>query len=84
MDMRSGVEFANLEGIGDVSEKMVETRKNIGYPLVFKLLTSALVLPVVTSTVKRVFYAMKIVNRNQMGDQWMLDSLIVYMGRDFL
>ena len=51
IDVRSSVEFSNLKGIGDVSRKMVETRKDIGYPLVFKLLTLALVLPVGTTTV---------------------------------
>ena len=61
INVRSSVEFSNLKGIGDVSRKMVETRKDIGYPLVFRLLTLALVLPVAIVTVERAFSAMKIV-----------------------
>jgi len=76
--MRSSVEFSNLKGIGNVSQKMVETWKDIGYPLVFRLLILALVLPVA----ERAFSAKKIVKnwlRNRMGDQWLHDSLVVYI-----
>ena len=64
---------------------MVETRKDIGYPLIFRLLTLALVLPVATATVERAFSVMKIAkNRlhNRMDDQWLHDSLIVYIERE--
>uniref|UniRef100_A0A2N9HNP8 HAT C-terminal dimerisation domain-containing protein n=1 Tax=Fagus sylvatica TaxID=28930 RepID=A0A2N9HNP8_FAGSY len=52
--------------------KMVETKKNVVYPLVYLLVTLALTLPVATATVERAFSAMKIVkNRlhSQMSDQ---------------
>ena len=65
---------------------MVETKKNVVYPLVYLLVTLALTLPVVTATVERAFSAMKIVkNRllSRMSDQWMNDSLIVYIERHF-
>ena len=48
-------------------------------------MTLALILPVVTATVERVFSAMNIVKNplcNQMGDQWMNESLIVYIEKD--
>ena len=64
---------------------MVETKKNIVYPLVYLLVTLALVLPVATTTVERIFSAMNIVKnrlRNQMGDQWMNDQLLVYVEKD--
>ena len=61
IDVQSSAEFSNTKGIGDVSQKMVETQKVIGYPLVFRLLTLALVLPVAIVTVERTFSAMKIV-----------------------
>lgn len=72
IDVRSSFEFSNLKGIGDLAQKMVETRRDIGYPLVYKLLKLALVLPVSTATVERAFFATKIVKsqlRNRMGDQ---------------
>ncbi|XP_016199075.1 uncharacterized protein LOC107640039 [Arachis ipaensis] len=49
LDVRSDDQFSNLKGIGALSEKLVETRKNIVYPLVFLLSKLALVLPVATS-----------------------------------
>ncbi|XP_058181281.1 uncharacterized protein LOC131299720 [Rhododendron vialii] len=85
IDVRSSFEFSNLKGIGDLAQKMVETRRDIGYPLVYKLLKLALVLPVSTATVERAFSAMKIVKsrlRNRMGDQWMHDSLLAYIERE--
>ena len=83
----SNVEFSNLNGIGVVCQKMVETRKDIGYSLVFRLLTLVLVLPIVTATVERAFSAMKIVKnrlRDRMDDQWLHDSLIVYIEKEIL
>jgi len=85
IDVRSSVEFSSLTGIGDLAKKMVETQRDIGYPLVYKLLKLALVLPVAIATVERAFSAMKIVKnrlRSQMGDQWMQDSLVVYIERE--
>ena len=72
-------------GIGDLAQKMIETKKHVVYPLVYLLVTLALILPVTTSTVERAFSAMKIVknrSRNRMGDQWMTNNLIVYIEKD--
>nr|XP_043632484.1 uncharacterized protein LOC122603755 [Erigeron canadensis] len=38
--------FANLNGIADLSRVMVETRKHLSHPLVYRLLKLALVLPI--------------------------------------
>ncbi|KAL0557020.1 hypothetical protein IC582_005538 [Cucumis melo] len=57
------------------------------YPLVYQLLTLALILPVATATVERIFSAMNIVKtrlRNRMKDQWMNDCLITYIEKDLL
>ena len=83
MDMRSSDKFMGLQCIGELSVKMVETRRQNVYPLVYRLVTLSLILPVATATVERVFSAMKIVKnrlRNRMGDQWMSDS--VYIEKD--
>ena len=69
--MRSIEEFSALKGIGQLAEKMVEMKKNVSYPLVYSLITLALILLVVTTTVERAFSAMKIIkNRlhNRIGD----------------
>jgi hypothetical protein len=65
--------------------KWLRLKKNVVYPLVYLLVTLALILPVVTATVERAFSAMKIVKnrlRSRMSDQWMNDSLIVYIEKD--
>ncbi|ESR64798.1 hypothetical protein CICLE_v10010399mg [Citrus x clementina] len=72
MDMHSSTEFAGLKGIGDLAKRMVEIKKDKVYPLVYLLVTLALVLPVSTATIERTFSAMKFVKnelRNQMGDE---------------
>ena len=64
---------------------MVDTKKDKEYPLVFLLIRLALVLPVTTATVQRVFFGMNIVKnrlRNRMRDQLMNDNLIVYVEKD--
>ena len=61
---------------------MVEMKKNVLYPLVYSLVTLALILPVATATVERTFSVMNIIKnqlRNQIGDQWMNDCLVTYI-----
>lgn len=84
-DMRRSGEFSQLQGIGSLAKKLVETGKHRAYNHVYKLVTLALVLPVATASVERAFSAMKIIKsplRNRMGDQWLSDSLIVYIEKD--
>ncbi|XP_020414711.1 SCAN domain-containing protein 3-like isoform X1 [Prunus persica] len=83
--MRSSSDFSQLEGISSLAEKMVEKGMHEIFPFVYLLLTLALVLPVATASVERAFSAMNIIKnplRNRMGDQWLNDSLIVYIERD--
>ncbi|XP_070682427.1 uncharacterized protein [Malus domestica] len=75
----------NLKGISDLAQKMVGTKKDHTYPLVYLLLTLALILPVATASVERVFSAMNIVKntlRNRMSDLWMNDCLVAYIEKD--
>ncbi|XP_021827657.1 zinc finger MYM-type protein 1-like [Prunus avium] len=84
-DVSSNNEFTELKGISDLAQKMVETNKDKIYPLVYLLLTLALILSVATASVERVFSAMNIVKnrlRNRMGDLWMNDSLVAYIEKD--
>ncbi|KAL7218139.1 hypothetical protein ACSBR2_011417 [Camellia fascicularis] len=72
VDVLSSIEFSWLNGIADLAKKMMETRKDKVYPLVYLLLTLALILLVATAIVERVFSAMNIVKnrlRNRMGDE---------------
>ena len=61
------------------------TAKDKVYPLVYWLLSLALILLVTTATVERAFSAMSIIKtqlRNRMRDQWMNDCLLTYIERD--
>jgi hypothetical protein len=72
VDMCSNDAFLELKGIGDPARKMVETNKDVIYPLVYLLVKLVLTLSVATAIVKRIFSAMKYVKnqlRNRMGDQ---------------
>ncbi|KAL7606610.1 hypothetical protein Lser_V15G15016 [Lactuca serriola] len=71
--------FFNLKEIADLSRLLVETGKHLYFPLVYRLLKLALVLPVATATVERCFSAMKFLKtnlRNRIGDDFMNGVLI--------
>ena len=81
-NIQSTEEFLAFKGIGQLVEKMVEMKNNVSYPLVYSLVTLALILLVATSTVERVFSAMNIIKnrlRNKLGDQWMNNCLVTYI-----
>ncbi|XP_075086119.1 uncharacterized protein LOC142168851 [Nicotiana tabacum] len=64
--------FSNLNGLCDLSRKLVQTKKNLNFPLVFCLVKFALLLPVATASVERAFSAMKFIKndmRNRMNDE---------------
>ncbi|XP_052171575.1 uncharacterized protein LOC127787555 [Diospyros lotus] len=85
IDMHTHKNFEGLQGLSDLARKLVAMKKNDVYPLVYKLVTLALILPVATATVERVFSAMKIVKtrlRNRIGDQLLNDSLVMYIEND--
>ncbi|GAV61470.1 Dimer_Tnp_hAT domain-containing protein [Cephalotus follicularis] len=85
IDMRSCNDCFELKEIGDLAKKLVDQKKHIVYPLVYKLMKFALILPVATATVERVFSAMKVVKnqlRNCMRYKWMNDCLVTYIEKD--
>ncbi|KAK4599601.1 hypothetical protein RGQ29_009588 [Quercus rubra] len=84
-DMRNNDFFLELQGVSELAEKLVSTRKHETYPLVYLLVKLALTLPVATATVERSFSVMKYIKnelRNRMGDQLMNDCLVVYIEKD--
>lgn len=71
--MCRSVEFRSLKEISDISNKLVETKRHVIYPLFYKLMKLALILFVATITVERSFSAIKIFNngfRNRIEDEW--------------
>ena len=59
--MQSIEEFSAFRGIRQLVEKMVEMKNNFSYPLVYSLVTLALILLVATATIEKVFSAMNII-----------------------
>ena len=58
-DMRSNNLFLELQGVGELAEKLVKTWKHKTYPLVNLLVKLVLTLLVATGTVERSFSIMK-------------------------
>ncbi|XP_042401162.1 uncharacterized protein LOC121991211 [Zingiber officinale] len=84
-DVRSDERFEGISDLGALAKKMIETMKNRVFPLVYWMIELAFLLPVATATVERVFSTMNIVKtdlRNRIGDEWINDSLVVYMEKD--
>jgi hypothetical protein len=61
--VRRHAAFGTCEDIASLSMKMVETKKHLVFPLVFKLIELALLLSVSTASVERIFSAMNIIKR---------------------
>ncbi|XP_052295669.1 uncharacterized protein LOC107177821 isoform X1 [Citrus sinensis] len=78
-------EFKSLSTISDLSQWLVSTRKATIFPLVYRIIVLVLTLPVSTATTERSFSAMRIVKtrlRNKMEDEFLTDSLIMYIERE--
>jgi hypothetical protein len=64
---------------------MVQIGRDAVFPLVYRLIELALLLPVATAMVERAFSTMKIIKielRNKMGDYWLNDLLVIYIERE--
>ena len=84
-DVREDNRFSNINTIGELSQKMIETGKHSLYRLVYRLLKLVLVLPVATATIERCFSGMKIAKTslyNRMGDEHLSHRLICYIEKE--
>ncbi|KAH6807824.1 hypothetical protein C2S51_028932 [Perilla frutescens var. frutescens] len=85
VNVRRDPQFSTISNLGMLAQEMVKSGKSLVFPLVYRMIELALVLPIATASVERVFSAMKIVKtdlRNRMADEWMNDILVVYIKRD--
>ncbi|XP_076911120.1 uncharacterized protein LOC143568989 [Bidens hawaiensis] len=85
-NVRKDERFANMKGIADLARVMVETRKDISFHLVYRLLKLTLVLPIATATVERCFSAMKIMKtnlRNRIGEDFLNACVILVLKKYF-
>lgn len=61
---------------------MVEHERDTMFPLVYRLIKLALLLPVTTSSVERVFSTVNIIKinlRHRMSDEWLNDLILCYI-----
>jgi len=78
-------EFRVCQDFASLALKMVELNRHMMFPLVYRLVELALLLPVATASVERAFSAMKIIKtelRNKMSDGWLNDLMVVYIERE--
>ncbi|XP_057807510.1 uncharacterized protein LOC131022121 isoform X2 [Salvia miltiorrhiza] len=83
--VRHDSRFSTITNLGSLAQEMVKSGNHLVFQLVFRMIELTLVLPVATASVERAFYAMKIVKtdlRNRMKDEWMNDSLVVYIEKE--
>ncbi|KAG6401449.1 hypothetical protein SASPL_138306 [Salvia splendens] len=84
-DMKRDNDFQNLQDISSLSMNLVETKRDVAYPLVFLLIKLILILPVATASVERVFSGMTFVKnklRNRIGDQPLNDCLVTFIEKE--
>jgi hypothetical protein len=75
-------DFVSCHDLGSLATTMIATKVHIQFPLVYRIIELALILPVATSSVERAFSAMhfiKAVLRNKMGDEWLNNLLVLYI-----
>ncbi|XP_071722923.1 uncharacterized protein [Rutidosis leptorrhynchoides] len=81
------LDFQELSTISYLCTWMVSTRKYLIYPLVYRVVTLILTLPVSTTITERSFSAMNIIKnkfRNKIADEFISDSLLVYIEKEIV
>ncbi|KAJ1258931.1 hypothetical protein BS78_10G113900 [Paspalum vaginatum] len=78
-------DFKACHDFGSLAIKMVELERYTAFPLVYRLIELALLLPVATASVERAFSAMNIIKtdlRNRMSDEWLNDLILCYIEKE--
>lgn len=85
-NMRHDSQFYEIGNLESLARKMVETGKNSVFPLVYRMIELALVLPIATASIERAFSAMETIKTGLCNprDEWMNDSSVVYIENDIL
>jgi len=83
--VRRHVEFTSCHDIASLAAKMVETKQHLDFPLVYRLIELALLLPVMTASVERISSAANIIPTdlcNEIPIDWLSDFAIYYIEED--
>ncbi|KAJ4770376.1 zinc finger MYM-type-like protein [Rhynchospora pubera] len=85
IDMRSSLDFKDLDGITKLAEKLVLTRRAEVYPLVYRVIELALIIPIAAPAIERVVSSGKVVKKwltARLGNEWLNDCLVTYIEQD--
>uniref|UniRef100_A0A0A9DML9 DUF4371 domain-containing protein n=1 Tax=Arundo donax TaxID=35708 RepID=A0A0A9DML9_ARUDO len=80
--VRRHVEFSSCHDIASLAAKMVETEIHLIFPLVYRLIELALLLPVATASVERISSAVNIIPTdmcNEIPIDWLSDFAVCYI-----
>ncbi|KAK1389879.1 zinc finger MYM-type protein 1-like [Heracleum sosnowskyi] len=86
IDVVKHAKFQSLSTLSELCVQLVDTGKAEHYNLIYRLICLVLTLPVSTATTKRGFSAMKLLKtelRNKMGDEYLRDSILINVEREF-
>jgi hypothetical protein len=78
-------EFIVCYDLASLSKTMVQLERHIVFSLVYLFIKLALILPVSTTTVEKVFSTIKIIKTelcNKMTDGWLNDLMVCYIERE--
>ncbi|GJY90918.1 zinc finger MYM-type protein 1-like protein [Tanacetum coccineum] len=85
IDMQNNQKLRKASTIAELCRSLVKTQKRETYYLFDRLIRLILTLPVSTATTERAFSAMKVCKnrlRNKMSDDFLADSLVVYIEKE--
>ncbi|KAL4290170.1 hypothetical protein GQ457_14G001000 [Hibiscus cannabinus] len=85
--VRQLLDFKSLETISALCQWLVKTRKSEIYPLVYRVVTLILTLPVSTATTERSFSVMNIIKnklRNKIEDEFLSNCLLLYIEKEIV
>ena len=71
-NVKRSSDFVECHDLASLAMKLVEIRKHLVFPLIYRLIEFALILHVITASIERAFSAMNILKsklQNKIGDQ---------------
>ncbi|KAL4579117.1 hypothetical protein LXL04_015252 [Taraxacum kok-saghyz] len=85
VDVVQNAEYKQLKSISELCQWLIKTGRVPNFHLIYRVATLILILPVSTATTERSFSAMNLVKtrlRNKMEDEFLNDSLVLYIERE--
>jgi hypothetical protein len=83
--MRADPDILSCNDLNDLAVRMVQSDRHVVFPFVYRLIELALILPLATTFMKRVFSYMNIIKtelRNKTGDECLNHRMMCYIERD--